>query len=73
MDLIEAELSSVKGPWFAVKCILECLRDGYHGPEDASRLRYLISQSAVASNQRVDRCIEKSLRLVGCRKGRRRL
>ena len=59
MDLIETALSGVKGPWFAIKCILECLRDGYHGPEDASKLRYLISQSAAADNRRVDACIDE--------------
>ena len=59
MDLIETHLSSVEGPWFAIKCILECLRGGYRGPEDASRLRNLISQSVVANNQRVDRCIDE--------------
>ena len=58
-DLIEVQLSSVEGPWFAIKCILECLRSGYCGPEDASRLRNLISQSVVANNQRVDRCIDE--------------
>ena len=58
-DLIEAQLSSVDGPWFAIKCILECLRSGYCGPGDASRLRELIAQSVVADNQRVDRCIDE--------------
>ena len=59
VDLIEAQLSNVQGPWFAIKCILECLRGGYRGPEDASRLRNRISKSVVAGNQRVDRCIEE--------------
>lgn len=58
-DMIEAQLSDVEGFWFAIKCILECLRGGCRGPEDASRLRNLISQSVVADNQRVDKCIDE--------------
>ena len=58
-DLIEEQLSRVEGPWFAIKCILECLRAGHHGPEVASRLRRQILQSVVADNQRVGRCIEE--------------
>ena len=58
-DLIEAQIAKTDGPWFAIKCILECMRGGYAGSDDASRLREYIAQSVVANNQRVQRCIDE--------------
>ncbi|MCY4557716.1 MAG: hypothetical protein OXF79_15315 [Chloroflexi bacterium] len=58
-DLIAVEMQKADRPWFAIKCILECIRGGYAGPEDESRLREYIAKSVVANNQRVQRCIEE--------------
>ena len=56
-DLIEREITSSRRPWCVMKCVVECMRGGYSGAEDAGRLRRMVEKSGVAFNGRIENLI----------------
>ena len=58
-DLIEKELVHREKRWFAAKCIVECMRSGHSGVEEANNLRVLLSRSQVGDDVRLSNIIEE--------------
>ena len=56
-DLIEREIASSRRPWCVMKCVVECMRSGYAGVEDAERLRRMIDESGATVNGRIENLI----------------
>ena len=58
-DLIEREIARSRRPWCVMKCVVECMRSGYAGVDDAQRLRSGIEESAVSIDGRIQNLIEE--------------
>ena len=59
VDLIEAEIPRCKQLWYVTKCVVECVRCGYSGPDDSNRLRNLVARTPVAGDPRLDQIIQE--------------
>ena len=58
-DLIEREIDSSRRPWCVMKCVVECMRSGYAGVEDAGRLRGVIEESSASIDGRIQNVIDE--------------
>ena len=58
-DLIEREIARSRRPWCVMKCVVECVRSGYAGVEDARRLRSVIEESGASIDSRIQNLIDE--------------
>lgn len=58
-DLIEREIARSRRPWCVMKCVVECVRSGYAGVEDARRLRSVIEASGASIDGRIQNLIDE--------------